>query len=37
MIESKKALAEMTVETGENWIGDLSKNELQEIFTLQTH
>lgn len=37
MIESKKALAEMTVETGENWIGDLSKDELQEIFTLQTH
>ncbi len=34
MIESKKALAAMTVDSGENWIGDLSNKELQEIFTL---
>lgn len=37
MIESKKALAEMTVESGENWIGDLSNNELEEIFSLQNN
>ena len=35
MIESKKTLAEMTVGSGENWIGDLSNKELQEIFSLQ--
>ena len=28
MIESKKALAEMTVETGENWIGDRTAGNL---------
>lgn len=32
MINSKRALAEMTVTTGENWIGKLSNKELQEIF-----
>ena len=37
MIEAKKALADMTVESGENWIGDLTNNELKEIFTLQNH
>lgn len=37
MIEAKKTLAGMTVESGENWIGDLSNNELEEIFTLQNH
>jgi uncharacterized Zn finger protein len=33
MIQKKKALAEMTVATGENWIGNLSNKELREIFT----
>jgi SNF2 family DNA or RNA helicase len=32
MIQKKKALAEMTVATGENWIGNLSNKELREIF-----
>lgn len=34
MIQSKKALAELTVNTGENWIGNLSNKELKELFTL---
>ncbi len=33
MIQKKKALGEMTVATGENWIGNLSNKELREIFT----
>ena len=32
MIRKKKHLAEMTVATGENWIGKLSNKELREIF-----
>jgi SNF2 family DNA or RNA helicase len=32
MIQKKKLLAEMTVATGENWIGKLSNKELREIF-----
>lgn len=34
MIQSKKALAEMTVSTGENWIGNLSNTELRELFVV---
>ncbi len=34
MIQSKKALANMTVATGENWIGNLSNKELKELFSL---
>lgn len=34
MIQSKKALAEMTVATGENWIGNLSNKELKELFAM---
>ena len=34
MIQSKKELANMTVATGENWIGQLSNKELNEIFSL---
>lgn len=34
MIQSKKALAEMTVSTGENWIGNLSNKELKELFEM---
>lgn len=34
MIQQKKALAEMTVATGENWIGNLSDKELGDIFKL---
>lgn len=33
MIQKKKHLAEMTVTTGENWLGKLSNKELREIFT----
>ena len=32
MIQKKKHLAEMTIATGENWIGKLSNKELREIF-----
>lgn len=32
MIQKKKHLANMTVATGENWIGKLSNKELREIF-----
>lgn len=32
MIQHKKQLAEMTVSTGENWIGKLSNKELRDIF-----
>lgn len=35
MIQSKKALAEMTVSTGENWIGNLSNKELKSLFELE--
>lgn len=35
MIQKKKALAEMTVSTGENWIGSLSNKELRDIFNLE--
>jgi SNF2 family DNA or RNA helicase/uncharacterized Zn finger protein len=34
MIQKKKDLANMTVATGENWIGDLSNKELRNIFEL---
>jgi SNF2 family DNA or RNA helicase len=34
MIQSKKALAEMTVSSGENWIGNLSNKELKELFVV---
>lgn len=35
MITSKKALAEMTVSTGENWIGNLSNTELKDLFSVK--
>ncbi len=35
MIQAKKELAEMTVSTGENWIGNLSNEELKSIFHLE--
>ncbi len=34
MIQQKKALAEMTVATGENWIGNMSNRELRDIFNI---
>ena len=34
MIKDKKELADLTVSTGENWIGDLSSEELKDIFEL---
>jgi len=34
MIQSKKALANMTVATGENWIGNLSNKELKNLFEI---
>ncbi|MBS1782162.1 MAG: DEAD/DEAH box helicase [Bacteroidetes bacterium] len=35
MIQSKKALSEMTVSTGENWIGNLSNKELKNLFEIK--
>ena len=32
MIQQKKELADMTIATGESWIGDLSNKELSELF-----
>ena len=32
MIQKKKGIAELTVATGENWIGKLSNEEIREIF-----
>jgi SNF2 family DNA or RNA helicase len=32
MIQNKKALANLTVATGENWIGNMSNKELREMF-----
>ena len=32
MIQSKKNLAQLTVEAGENWIGHLSNSEIRELF-----
>ena len=34
MLKSKKVLANLTVESGEKWIGELSDSELKEIFML---
>lgn len=34
MIERKKELVELTVNIGENWIGDLSNRQLKDIFSL---
>ncbi len=34
MIQSKKNLANMTISTGENWIGNLSNKELREVFQI---
>jgi len=34
MIQSKKALADLTVASGETWIGNLSNKELKDIFEL---
>jgi len=32
MIQDKRHLADMTVASGESWIGKLSNSELREIF-----
>lgn len=34
ILQHKKALAELTVSTGEGWIGNLSNKELRDIFNL---
>jgi SNF2 family DNA or RNA helicase len=34
MIQGKKRLADMTVATGENWIGNMSNKELNKVFRL---
>ncbi len=35
MIRSKRELADLTVGTGENWIGNLSNRDLRDVFELQ--
>ena len=34
IINSKKELADLTVNTGEKWIGDLSNRQIEEIFSI---
>jgi hypothetical protein len=34
MIQAKKALANLTVTTGESWIGNLSNKELKDLFEM---
>ena len=34
LIQSKKRLTELTLATGETWIGNLSNKELKELFSL---
>ena len=34
MIESKKELANLTVSVGENWISNLSNDEIKDIFRI---
>ena len=34
ILESKKELADLTVNTGESWIGDMSNRQLDELFSL---
>ena len=34
MLENKKELADLTVTTGESWIGELSETELKALFEL---
>ena len=36
LLESKKAIAQMTVNTGETWLADMSDKELDEIFRLDS-
>ncbi len=35
MIQSKKALADMTIATGESWIGNLNNREIKELFAIK--
>ena len=35
MLAQKRELADLTVVTGENWIGDLSSAELSAVFRLE--
>ncbi|MGN1150148.1 MAG: DEAD/DEAH box helicase, partial [Sutterella sp.] len=37
MIAEKRRLVEMTVAAGENWIGDLTNEELEQVFSLSEH
>jgi len=34
MLASKRELAELTVNAGETWVGDLSTGELKKLFAL---
>ena len=34
MINSKKEIAELTVQKGEKWLGDLSKSELRSFLAM---
>ena len=36
MLERKRELADLTVSTGENWVGDLSSDELKALFRLES-
>ena len=36
MLERKRELADLTVATGEGWVGDLSTDELKALFLLES-
>ena len=36
LLQEKKNLANMTISTGEKWIGDLSNKELNELIRLES-
>jgi len=36
MLERKRELADLTVATGEGWVGDLSTDELKALFRLES-
>ena len=35
LLEEKKELADLTVTTGEHWIGDMKTDELKKLFALE--
>jgi len=36
MLQEKKELADLTVSTGEKWVGELSNRELKSLFSINS-